>query len=93
MSTSSTSVKLEPELKERVQKLALARKRTSHWLMKEAIEQYVAREEVRETEHREAMASWQHYQATGLHVTSDELIEWLETWGTENETPAPECHR
>ena len=93
MSISSTSVKLEPELKARVQKLALARKRTSHWLMKEAIEQYITREEAREAEQREAMASWQHYQATGLHVTGDELIEWLETWGTENETPAPECHR
>ena len=90
MATSSTSVKLEPELKERVQKLALARKRTSHWLMKEAIEQYVAREEVRQADHRDAIESWEEYQRTGLHITGDELIEWLETWGTDNEKPAPE---
>lgn len=93
MSMSSTSVKLEPELKARVQKLALARKRTSHWLMKEAIEQYITREEVREAEHRDAVQSWEHYQATGLHVTGDEAIEWLETWGTDNEKPTPECHK
>ncbi len=92
MATSSTSVKLEMELKERVQKLALARKRTSHWLMKEAIEQYVAREEVREADHKDAIASWEHYKATGLHLTFEEMDDWLATWGTSYEKPMPECH-
>ena len=48
MSTVSTSLKLDAEMKDRVQKLAASRKRTPHWLMKEAVEQYVEREEKRE---------------------------------------------
>jgi predicted transcriptional regulator len=44
----STSLKLDPEIKERVSRLAEARRRSAHWIMREAIEEYVAREERRE---------------------------------------------
>lgn len=40
----------------------------------------------------EADASWRDYQETGLHLTGDEVLKWLETWGTDREGPAPECH-
>ena len=42
---TATSVKLDDELKGRVQHLAERRRRTSHWIMREAIAQYVDREE------------------------------------------------
>ncbi|MGD0600109.1 MAG: ribbon-helix-helix domain-containing protein, partial [Terriglobales bacterium] len=42
---STTSLKLDGETKERVQRLASARRRSPHWVMREAIEQYVEREE------------------------------------------------
>jgi predicted transcriptional regulator len=92
MAVTSTSVKLDPAVKNRVQRLAATRKRTAHWVMKEAIEQYVEREEKREAFNREAVEAWEEYQATGLHVTHEEMIAWLESWGTENELPPPECH-
>lgn len=92
MSTVSTSLKLDAEMKDRVQKLAASRKRTPHWLMKEAVEQYVEREEKREQFARDAEASWQHYKETGLHLTGEEVIAWLETWGTDDERSVPECH-
>ena len=31
-------------------------------------------------------------QATGLYATAEEVDEWLASWGTDNELPAPECH-
>ena len=40
---ATTSLKLEFELKERVQRLASARRRSAHWIMREAVEQYVGR--------------------------------------------------
>ena len=43
-----TSVKLDEELKRKVQRLADKQKRTSHWIMREAIREYVAREEAKE---------------------------------------------
>lgn len=43
------AIKIEPDIKERVKRLAEARHRTPHWLMREAIRQFVEREEKRET--------------------------------------------
>ena len=92
MPTVSTSLKLDADMKERVQKLATARKRTPHWLMKEAVEQYVDREEKREQFARDAEASWQHYKETGLHLTGDEVIAWLEELEKGNDVEPPACH-
>jgi len=87
------AVKLESDMRERLSRLAKARKHTSHFLMREAILEYVEREEKREAFHQEAMRSWEEYAETGLHVTGAEVIEWLRTWGTEHESAAPTCHR
>ena len=75
--TATTSLKINSELKERVQQLAKARRRTPHWIMREAVEQYVSREEKREQFRQDTLASWAEYQATGLHVTAAEANEWL----------------
>jgi predicted transcriptional regulator len=45
---STISVKLGSETKERIHRLAASRRRSPHWVMREAIEQYVEREEKRE---------------------------------------------
>ena len=42
------AIKIGADIKERVQRLAEARHRTPHWLMREAICQFVEREEKRE---------------------------------------------
>ncbi len=39
------SVKLDPETRGRMDCLAQSRRRTTHWLMREAIQQYIEREE------------------------------------------------
>lgn len=88
----ATSIKLDDELKGRVQRLAEARRRSSYWIMREAIAQYVEREEARESFKQEALASWAAYKETGRHLTGEEVRTWLSTWGTDDETVVPECH-
>lgn len=90
---SPTPVKLDPELKGRLKRLAAARHRAPHWLMREAIAQYVDREEKRQSLHQDAVAAWEEFEETGLHVSGNEVMAWLETWGTDNELPAPACHK
>jgi len=95
MSTTAvrpTTIKIDPSIKDRVKRLADSRHRTAHWLILEAIREYVEREEKREAFRQDAINSWREYQETGLHVTGGEVIAWLETWGDENEKPAPVCH-
>ena len=88
----ATSVKLDDDLKNRIQHLANSRKRTAHWIMREAIRDYVEREEARESFKQEALASWEAYQETGRHLTGSELNEWLTRWGTDSESAIPSCH-
>ncbi len=88
----ATSVKLDDDLKRRIQHLADARHRSAHWIMREAIRDYVEREEAREHFKQEAVASWTAYQETGKHLTGEEVRNWLKTWGTDNETEIPPCH-
>ena len=89
---SSTPIKLDEDMKTRVRQLAETRKRTSHWIMREAISQYVEREEKREALQQDMLRTWEEFQATGQHATAEEVDQWLVSWGTENELPAPECH-
>lgn len=90
---SATSIKLDEDMKGRVRELADARKRSPHWIMREAIAQYVEREEKRETLRHETLQAWEEFQNTGLHATAEEVDRWLESWGTDNELAAPECHK
>lgn len=87
-----TSLRIEQDLKDRIESLAQSRDRSPHWIMLEAIQQYVEREEKRESFYREAAESWEEYQNTGLHLTGDELSAWLKTWGGDEQVPAPKCH-
>jgi predicted transcriptional regulator len=68
----ATTLKLDDALKGRVQHLAGLRRRSPHWIMREAIEQYVAREEARETFAGEANDAWVAFQEDGLHLTGGE---------------------
>lgn len=88
----ATSVKLDNSLKIRIQHLADLRHRSAHWIMREAIQSYVDREESRESFKQEALASWTAYQETGKHLSGKEVQSWLDTWGTDNETELPQCH-
>ena len=89
----ATALKIDDTLKGRIQHLARQRRRSPHWIMLEAIQQYVEREEARESFKHEALASWAAYQETGRHLSGQEVRAWLNTWGTENEKTVPECHK
>lgn len=86
------SIKLDDTMKQRIQALAAERQRTPHWIMKEAIRQYVEAEEAKSAFEKEALDSWKHYKETGLHLNGAEVQDWLKGWGTDTDRNAPECH-
>ena len=89
---SPVTVKIEPAIKQRVQRLALARNRTAHWVMHEAIVQFVDREEKREGVRQDAIAAWEAYQLTGLHVTMAEADSWLAKLENGEDAAPPQSH-
>ena len=89
---SATSVRLDDDMKARVQTLAETHKRTSHWIMRKAITQYVAREEKREALRQDTLKAWDEFQTTEQHVTAEAIDDWLASWGSDAERAAPKCH-
>jgi predicted transcriptional regulator len=90
--SSTTSLKLDSKMKARVQRLASARRRSSHWVTCEAVEQHVEREEKREQFRQDALAAWTHYQTTGLYITAGEADNWLARLEAGKDAAPPECH-
>ena len=88
----ATSIKLDVTLQDRVRHLAELRRRTPHRIMHEAIAQYVEREEKRESFKQEAMQAWRDYQATGLHVTHEEMDAYLAKLEAGEDVEPPACH-
>jgi predicted transcriptional regulator len=89
----TTSLKLAPETKKRVSRLAEIRRRSPHWLMREAIEEYVDREEKRERFREDALSAWDHYQTTGMHLTAEKADEWLAKLEADKRSAPPKCRR
>lgn len=83
------AVKLDDETCSRLKALGEARKRTPHWLMKEAIRQFLDREEETDAIRRDTLARWERYVETGETIDHETVDEWLETWGTDREGKCP----
>lgn len=90
--TNPVAVKLDKDVQNRMKILAEARDRSPHWIMREAISQYVEREEKREAFRQEGLRAWDVYQETGLHVTHAEADAWLAQLVAGDDQEPPECH-
>jgi predicted transcriptional regulator len=86
-------VKPDEEIRDRLKSLGTARQRSTHWLMREAIREYLEREEAIETRNREADEAWADYKRSGKFVSHETMTSWLDTWGTDQESHAPETKR
>lgn len=86
------SVKLDPDAEARMKALAEMRRLAPDAMLREAIGEYLDREEAQQAFRAEALASLSAFREDGLHVTLEETEAWLDSWGTDAETPPPVCH-
>lgn len=87
---TTQGVKLDEATRARLKNLGQLKKRSPHFLMKEAIIAYLEREENYEREKQEDAQRWEQYQLTGHTISHDAVIEWLENLG---QGKAAECPR
>ncbi|MFT4195453.1 CopG family ribbon-helix-helix protein [Ottowia sp.] len=87
------AIKIDDDIKARVKRLADARHRTAHWLMREAITQYVEREEKREAFRQHTLKAWEEFQQTGMHLTGEEVDAWMARLEAGEDAELPACHR
>jgi predicted transcriptional regulator len=89
----NVTVKLDDSERNSLKSLALAKQRTPHFLMKEAIARYIEDEEAEQAAIAAAMASLDHYQQTGLHTTLDEVKNWAAAVRKDRSAKMPACHK
>lgn len=87
----AVAIKIDEDTKARVKRLADARQRTPHWLMREAILQYLDREEKRQAFRQDALLAWEAFRATGQHVTADQSDAWLAQLEQGKDVDPPTC--
>ena len=85
----SKAVKLDEATYDRLKALGATRKRSPHWLMKEAIAQFLEREEEAERIRQDTLDRLEHYKATGETIGHDVVDTWLRTWGKDREGKCP----
>ena len=72
-------VKLDEETRTRLSNLGKAKKRSTHWLMKDAIHRYLEVEERYEREKAEDQARWDRYLETGIAIPHEDVMAKLDT--------------
>ena len=82
-------VRLDEQLEARLSALAEKTNRSKSYLTKEALKRYIEQEESKEYEKQETLARWERYQKTGDVVSNDSMMEWLDSWGNDQEKPCP----
>jgi predicted transcriptional regulator len=86
------TVKLDDDDRQRLKTLATAKKRTPHYLMREAIHAYIEKEESEQHFIAAAQSAWSDYEKTGLHITLDEAKAWADKLGKNPRAKLPACH-
>ena len=90
---ATTSIKLKPGLKERLDRLAQEEDRSAHWLMHRAIEEYVDLKEKRRQFLKDAEDALEEYRRTGLHLTHEDVMDWMDKVIAGEDPLAPEPHQ
>jgi predicted transcriptional regulator len=85
--SATLSVRLKPEIKKRLAKLATASGRSSNFLISDAVETYVADQERMLAEVRQADRQLK----SGHYIRHEDMKAWLLSWGTDHEMQPPKC--
>lgn len=90
--TRPVAIKLDQDMRDRLKRLVAAKGRSTHWILRRAISQFVELEESREVFRAAVLQAWHQYQGTGLHVTRDDADAWLARLQAGEQVPVPEGH-
>jgi len=85
MPSTTFTVRVEPEVKKRLEKLAKSTGRTRSFLAAEALNEYLDVNEWQVAGVKRAIASLDR----GEGVSRQEVKDWVNSWGRKRERPAP----
>lgn len=86
---TTLGVKVDEQLHERLRTMAELKDRSAHWIIKQAIEQYLVQEEALARDRREDRERWERYALTGDAVPNAAAIAWLDDLAAGRKAPCP----
>ena len=89
MSSTTFTIRLDPAVKKRLEKLAKNTGRSRSFLAAEAVSEYVEANEWQIAGIRRAMASLDR----GAGIPHDEVEGWVRSWGGSKERPVPKSRK
>lgn len=86
MPTTPFSIRLDSEIKARLEKEAELEDRSAGYVAQKAIEDYLDAKDFFRSEMEAAIAEADK----GIFISGEAVHRWIESWDTENELPPPE---
>lgn len=86
MATTTFSMRMDEDIKKRVEDIAKFEERSASYIAEKAIKQYLARVEYQEEQVELAIKEAEK----GVWISGEAMDKWIESWGTENELAPPE---
>ena len=83
-----TSVRIEEELAERLERMANSIKRSKGWVINEALREYLERDAKNKQRWRETEEALEAIE-TGDVYDADQVHAWMDSWFTDHEQPPP----
>jgi predicted transcriptional regulator len=87
-----TSVRLSDDLSKRLDRVATEQDRSKGWIIAEALNDYLNREELRRQRLADTREALDDLEA-GDVVAGEKVLAWLESWGKDEELPPPDIGR
>jgi len=78
MASKTVAIRLDLETQQRLKNLGKQRDRSPHYLMKEAVEKFLSREEEIEAEKQLMQARWEKYELTGESVSHEDMKGYIQ---------------
>lgn len=85
-----TSIRLNPELEESLEKASIKLDRSKNYLINQAIREFLQRQASDEDRWQETLAALESVKR-GNVFNETSVTEWLESWGSENEKQPPKA--
>jgi predicted transcriptional regulator len=82
--------RVDTALKNKFEAIAKSQGKNSSHLLREFMVDFINRHEEREKRRAETLLAIESIEA-GRYIDGDQVFAWLDSWGTETESDAPEC--
>ncbi len=85
---SVTTVRLQADVEERLEAMAVSLHRTKSWLINQALREFIDKQSTEQARWLDTVKAMDSV-ARGEVVSGEAVHDWLRSWGESNELPAP----